>query len=76
MICISSSRGGAIQVVEGTYPSSVQTHELVVIAETTNQIMPRVYFPPIVYSGCRMSFYEYIRENIFKRNKDGKYPLW
>ena len=30
----------------------------------------------LVYSGCRMTFYEYIRENIFKRNKQGKYPLW
>ena len=24
-----SSRGGAVEVVEGTYPCSVQTHELV-----------------------------------------------
>jgi solute carrier family 25 uncoupling protein 27 len=31
----------------------------------------------MVYSGCRMSFYEYIRDNIFKKDKDtNKYPLW
>lgn len=29
-----------------------------------------------VYSGCRLSFYEYIRENIFGRDKHGRYPLW
>ena len=29
-----------------------------------------------VYSGCRMSFYEYIRDNIFKKEPNGKFPLW
>ncbi|XP_065910309.1 mitochondrial uncoupling protein 4-like [Dysidea avara] len=38
--------------------------------------LPPAVIRHMVYSGCRMTFYEYIRENIFKRNKQGKYPLW
>ncbi|CAI8046837.1 Mitochondrial uncoupling protein 4 [Geodia barretti] len=29
-----------------------------------------------VYSGCRMSFYELIRDHVFKRDSRGRYPLW
>ena len=29
-----------------------------------------------VYSGCRMMFYEMIRDHVFKRNSNGQYPLW
>ena len=38
-----SSRGGAAQVVEGTTPCSVQTHELAVMSKPTNQIIPCVF---------------------------------
>lgn len=30
----------------------------------------------IVYTGCRMSFYEIIREKILKKNADGSFPIW
>lgn len=30
----------------------------------------------LVYSGCRMSFYEMLREKVFKKNQDGSFPLW
>ncbi|XP_005096635.1 mitochondrial uncoupling protein 4 [Aplysia californica] len=30
----------------------------------------------VVYSGCRMSFYEILRERVFKKNPDGTFPLW
>lgn len=30
----------------------------------------------VVYSGCRMSFYEVIRDDVFGKNPDGVYPLW
>ncbi|CAL1544678.1 unnamed protein product [Lymnaea stagnalis] len=30
----------------------------------------------IVYSGCRMSFYEMLREKVFKRGNDGSFPVW
>ena len=29
-----------------------------------------------VYSGCRMMFYELIRDHILKRDINGRYPLW
>ena len=75
--CMYSSGGGALQVVEGSYSCSTQTHGLVTISVCLELSQSRhdIHLV-IVYSGCRMSFYEYIRENIFKRNKHGKYPLW
>ncbi|KAL5506582.1 hypothetical protein EMCRGX_G008260 [Ephydatia muelleri] len=30
----------------------------------------------VVYSGCRMSFYEVIRDHVFGKNPDGVFPLW
>lgn len=30
----------------------------------------------VVYSGCRMNFYEIAREHVFKRNPDGSFPLY
>ncbi|KAK3090378.1 hypothetical protein FSP39_011327 [Pinctada imbricata] len=30
----------------------------------------------VVYTGCRMSFYEIIREKILKKSPDGSYPVW
>jgi len=30
----------------------------------------------MVYSGCRMSFYEILREKVFKKNADGTIPVW
>ncbi|CAG2231167.1 SLC25A27 [Mytilus edulis] len=30
----------------------------------------------IVYTGCRISFYEIIREKILKKNSDGSFPVW
>ncbi|KAK3761358.1 hypothetical protein RRG08_060925 [Elysia crispata] len=30
----------------------------------------------IVYTGCRMSMYEFLREKVFKKNKDGTFSLW
>ncbi|KAI8796823.1 mitochondrial uncoupling protein 4 [Biomphalaria glabrata] len=30
----------------------------------------------IVYSGSRMSFYEMLRENVFKKNSDGTFSVW
>lgn len=29
-----------------------------------------------VYTGCRMSFYELLREKVFTKNPDGTFPLW
>ncbi len=29
-----------------------------------------------VYSGCRLTFYEVIRDYVFKKDKNGRYPLW
>nr|XP_047144479.1 mitochondrial uncoupling protein 4 [Hydra vulgaris] len=29
-----------------------------------------------VYTGCRMGCYEYLRDNIMKKNVDGYFPLW
>lgn len=30
----------------------------------------------IVYTGCRMSVYEILRENLFLKNPDGTFPIW
>lgn len=30
----------------------------------------------VVYSGVRMTFYEYIREELLGKNKDGTIPVW
>ncbi|XP_025114432.1 mitochondrial uncoupling protein 4-like isoform X2 [Pomacea canaliculata] len=30
----------------------------------------------VVYSGCRMSFYEILRDSVFKKNPDGSFPVW
>eukprot|EP00039_Didymoeca_costata_P003747 m.69461 g.69461 ORF g.69461 m.69461 type:complete len:305 (+) comp12057_c0_seq2:107-1021(+) len=30
----------------------------------------------VVYSGSRVMFYELLRENVFKRDADGNFPLW
>ena len=29
-----------------------------------------------VYSGCRMGFYEYLRDHVLKKDPDGYFPLW
>ncbi|ESO84771.1 hypothetical protein LOTGIDRAFT_221879 [Lottia gigantea] len=30
----------------------------------------------VFYSGCRMSFYELLRDKVLGKNKDGTFPLW
>eukprot|EP00112_Aurelia_sp_Birch-Aquarium-sp1_P016134 Seg3632.1 transcript_id=Seg3632.1/GoldUCD/mRNA.D3Y31 product="Mitochondrial uncoupling protein 4" protein_id=Seg3632.1/GoldUCD/D3Y31 len=30
----------------------------------------------VVYSGCRMGFYEYLREHVLQKDADGYFPLW
>ncbi|ETO30407.1 mitochondrial uncoupling protein 4 [Reticulomyxa filosa] len=30
----------------------------------------------MIYSGCRYLSYEFLRENVFKRDADGHFPLW
>ncbi|XP_065063128.1 mitochondrial uncoupling protein 4-like isoform X2 [Rhopilema esculentum] len=30
----------------------------------------------VVYSGCRMGFYEYLRDHVLKKDEDGYFPLW
>eukprot|EP00794_Sanderia_malayensis_P011936 gene11936-13172_t len=30
----------------------------------------------VVYTGCRMAFYEYLRDNVLKKDADGYFPLW
>ncbi|XP_050393042.2 mitochondrial uncoupling protein 4 [Patella vulgata] len=30
----------------------------------------------VFYSGCRMTFYELLRDNVLGKNKDGTFPLW
>jgi len=30
----------------------------------------------LVYTGCRMGFYEWIRDNILGKNPDGTYSFW
>lgn len=30
----------------------------------------------VVYTGCRMGFYEYLRDNVLKKDPDGYFPLW
>ncbi|XP_014774018.1 mitochondrial uncoupling protein 4 isoform X2 [Octopus bimaculoides] len=30
----------------------------------------------IVYTGCRMTFYEILRDNVFHKNPDGVLPVW
>ncbi|XP_071483310.1 mitochondrial uncoupling protein 4-like [Diadema antillarum] len=38
-------------------------------------VTPAIY-RHIVYTGCRMGAYEYIRDNIFGKNPDGTFPVW
>ncbi|KAK2160723.1 hypothetical protein LSH36_127g02038 [Paralvinella palmiformis] len=38
-------------------------------------VTPAIY-RHIVYTGCRMSFYEFIRENVLYRDSDGTYAVW
>ncbi|CAD5123614.1 DgyrCDS11941 [Dimorphilus gyrociliatus] len=38
-------------------------------------VTPAIY-RHIVYTGCRMGFYEYARDKIFGKNHDGTFPLW
>jgi len=38
-------------------------------------VTPAIY-RHIVYTGCRMTFYEFIRENLLGKNEDGSFPLW
>ncbi|XP_076460113.1 mitochondrial uncoupling protein 4-like [Babylonia areolata] len=40
------------------------------------QGVPPALYRHVVYSGCRMSFYEVLREKVFKKNADGTFPLW
>ena len=30
----------------------------------------------LVYTGCRLGFYEWIRDNVLGKNTDGTYSLW
>lgn len=30
----------------------------------------------LVYSGCRMGFYETLRDRVLKKSKDGYFPVW
>ncbi|XP_071952972.1 mitochondrial uncoupling protein 4-like [Antedon mediterranea] len=38
-------------------------------------VTPAVY-RHIVYTGCRMGAYEYIRDNVLGKNEDGTFPVW
>ncbi|XP_038065028.1 mitochondrial uncoupling protein 4-like [Patiria miniata] len=38
-------------------------------------VTPAIY-RHIVYTGCRMGAYEYIRENVLHRNADGNFAVW
>ena len=37
---------------------------------------PAACYRHLIYSGTRYLAYEMLRENIFKRNNDGSFPLW
>lgn len=36
----------------------------------------RIYFFTVVYTGCRMVFYEEIREHLLQREANGQYAPW
>ncbi|PIK43291.1 putative mitochondrial uncoupling protein 4 isoform X2 [Apostichopus japonicus] len=38
-------------------------------------VTPAIY-RHVVYTGCRMGSYEYIREDLLGRNSDGTFPVW
>jgi len=38
-------------------------------------VTPAIY-RHVVYTGCRMAFYEWIRENVLGRNLDGHFSIW
>ncbi|XP_063961532.1 mitochondrial uncoupling protein 4-like [Lytechinus pictus] len=38
-------------------------------------VTPAIY-RHIVYTGCRMGSYEYIRDKLFGKNPDGTFPVW
>jgi len=40
------------------------------------QGLPPAVLRHVVYSGCRMGFYEHLRDNVFKKNEDGYFPVW
>jgi len=40
------------------------------------QGVPPALYRHIVYTGSRMNIYEYMRNNVFKRNDDGTFTLW
>lgn len=38
-------------------------------------ITPAIY-RHVVYSGIRIVTYEYLRQNVLKKNDDGSFPIW
>lgn len=38
-------------------------------------ITPAIY-RHVVYSGIRIVTYEYMRQNVLKKNDDGSFPIW
>ncbi|KAK7112433.1 mitochondrial uncoupling protein 4-like isoform X1 [Littorina saxatilis] len=40
------------------------------------QGVPPALYRHVIYTGCRMSFYEMLREDVFKKNADGGFPVW
>jgi len=40
------------------------------------QGLPPAILRHLVYSGCRMGFYEHLRDNVMKKNADGYFPVW
>ncbi|BFZ03256.1 hypothetical protein BsWGS_06295 [Bradybaena similaris] len=38
-------------------------------------VTPALY-RQIIYTGCRISFYEALRDKVFRKNSDGTFPVW
>ncbi|XP_057309655.1 mitochondrial uncoupling protein 4-like [Hydractinia symbiolongicarpus] len=61
------------------YRGMVKTAAGIVTEEGLSKLwqgLPPAVLRHFVYSGCRMGFYEYLRDYVMKKDTDGYFPLW
>ncbi|XP_064620598.1 mitochondrial uncoupling protein 4-like isoform X2 [Lineus longissimus] len=68
-------RGGSVIPQRGFWKTTVGIVNEEGFFKLWQGLSPAIYRHAI-YTGCRMAFYEMLRENILGKEKDGSFPLW
>ncbi|XP_033102584.1 mitochondrial uncoupling protein 4-like isoform X2 [Anneissia japonica] len=74
-VSVSANKGHHAVPYRGMVQTAVGVVREEGVLKLWQGVTPAIY-RHIVYTGCRMGAYEYIRENILGKNEDGSFPVW